>query len=83
MARVSRDLVLVSDLERSLPNYLGARLLALTLWRANRITRHDGPLSVLRSFTAGELERVGREGGLRDVRVRRYAPWRLVLEGRA
>ncbi len=83
MARVSRNLVVVSDLERTLPNYVGARLLALTLWRGNRITRHDGPLSVLRSFTAGELEQVGREAGLRQVRVRRHVPWRLVMEGRA
>lgn len=83
MARVSRELVLVSDLERTLPNYLGARLLALTLWSTNRITRNDGPLSVLRSFTLDELEQVGKDAGLRDVRVRRHAPWRLVLEGRA
>lgn len=83
MARVSRELVLVSDLERNVSNYLGARLLALTVWRGNRITRHDGPLSVLRSFTAAELERVGREAGLTEVRVHRHVPWRLVLEGRA
>ncbi len=83
MARVSRGLVVVSDLERASANYLGARLLALTLWRTDRITRNDGPLSVLRSFTIPELERLGREAGLSDVRVRRHAPWRLVLEGRA
>lgn len=83
MARVSRGLVVVSDLERTLPNYLGARLLALTLWRGNRITRSDGPLSVLRSFTAAELERLGRASGLTEVRVRRHLPWRLVLEGRS
>ncbi len=82
MARVSRELVLVSDLERSVPSYLGARLLALTVWRGNRITRNDGPLSVLRSFTPAELERIGREAGLRSVRVQRHLPWRLVLEGR-
>ncbi len=83
MARVSRCLVVVSDLERTMPNYLGARLLSLTLWRGNRITRNDGPLSVLRSFTAGELEHLGRASGLRRVKVRRHMPWRLVLEGRA
>ena len=45
MARVAR-VVLVSDLERCWPNYLGSRLLAETWWRNNRITRNDGPLSV-------------------------------------
>lgn len=83
MARVSRSLVLVNDLERVPANYWGARVLAATLWRGNRITRHDGPLSVLRSFTAAELLDVGRRAGLRAARVRRHFPWRIVLEGRA
>jgi SAM-dependent methyltransferase len=82
MARVSRDLVLVNDLERTAPNYWGARVLAATLWRHNRITRNDGPLSVLRSFTPPELLAVGRRAGLRRPRVRRHFPWRIVLEGR-
>jgi ubiquinone/menaquinone biosynthesis C-methylase UbiE len=83
MARVSRGPVLVNDLERTAANYVGARLLAATLWRANRLTRHDGPLSVLRSFTAAELLAIGRRAGLRHARVRRHFPWRIVLEGRA
>jgi SAM-dependent methyltransferase len=82
MARVSSRLVLVNDLERVSANYWGARALAATLWRRNSITRNDGPLSVLRSFTAPELLEVGRRAGLRDARVRRHFPWRIVLEGR-
>lgn len=83
MARVSRGRVLVNDLERTPPNYWGARALAVTLWRGNRITRHDGPLSVLRSFTLPELLEVGKQAGLRGPRVRRHFPWRIVLEGGA
>lgn len=82
MARVASLRVLVCDLERTLPNYLGARILALTAWRRNRITRHDGPLSVLRSFTPDELRALAREAGLEGVRVRRRFPWRLVLDAR-
>lgn len=82
MARVARFLVLVNDLERNLMNRLGARALALTVWRANRITRHDGPLSVRRSFTAPELLAIGVRAGLGRPAVRRHFPWRLVLEGR-
>jgi SAM-dependent methyltransferase len=82
MARVARALVLVNDLERNMANSAGARFLALTLWRGNRITRHDGPLSVRRSFTQDELLQVGRRAGLRGPVVRRHFPWRLVLEGR-
>lgn len=83
MARVSHGLVLVNDLERSAPNYWGARALAATLWRGNSITRNDGPLSVLRSFTPPELLEVGKRAGLRGARVRRHFPWRIVLEGQA
>jgi ubiquinone/menaquinone biosynthesis C-methylase UbiE len=82
MARVSKQLVLVNDLERTRLNYLGARLLAVTYWRGNRLTRHDGPLSVLRSFTRKELQSIGRAAGLKD-RVARHFFQRIVLIGDA
>jgi SAM-dependent methyltransferase len=82
LARVSRKLVLVSDLERRPLAYLGAKALALTWWRRNRVTRSDGPLSVLRSFTGEELRAIGRRGGLAETTVRRHFPFRLILEGR-
>lgn len=82
MARVSRRAVLISDLERSRLHYLGARVLAATVWRGNPVTRHDGPLSVLRSFTPEELRTIGHRAGLAEVRVVRHAFFRLVLEGR-
>jgi SAM-dependent methyltransferase len=83
MARASRGPVLACDLERNAVNYAGAQLLASTAWRRSPTTRNDGPLSVLRSFTPGELLDIGRRAGLRDAHVRRHFPWRLVLEGRA
>jgi len=82
LARVSRHLVLVNDLERHPLNHLGARLLACTVWRSNPLTRHDGPLSVLRAFRPGELLELGRRAGLRNPRVARHVPYRLVLTGR-
>ena len=81
MARVSRGLVLVNDLERRRPNYLGAQLLAETLWRNDRLARYDGPASVRRSFTAEELLAIGREAGLTNVRVRRHFFYRVMLSG--
>lgn len=81
MSRVARRLVLVNDLERHPVNHALARLMAATLWRGNRITRNDAPLSVLRSFTPGEFLEVGRAAGLGAPRVRRHLPFRLVLEG--
>jgi SAM-dependent methyltransferase len=82
LGRVARKLVLVSDLERQPLAYLSARVLALTWWRTNPFTRFDGPLSVLRSFTPGELKDLGRRSGLERVEVRRHFPFRLMLEGR-
>ena len=82
LARVSKDWVLVNDLERTVLNYLGARFLALTYWRRNRLTRHDGPLSVLRAFTRQELADIGRNAGLGD-RVQRHFFQRIVLIGDA
>lgn len=82
MGRVARERVVANDLERCLPNYAGARLLAATIWRRDPLTRHDGPASVLRSFTPDELRSAGEEAGLRDVRVGRHFPFRLVLDAR-
>ena len=79
-ARVSR-LVVVNELERGWANYTGARLLSWTWWRSNPLTRHDGPLSVLRAFTANELRDIAHEAGLTDVRVSRGWFFRLLLTG--
>jgi ubiquinone/menaquinone biosynthesis C-methylase UbiE len=59
LCRVARRGVIVNDLRRSRMAYWGARLLALGPWHA--MARHDGPLSVLRSYTLGEARAlVGR-----------------------
>ena len=79
MRRVSRGVVIVSDLERCWMNYLGSRLLAATWWRRNPITRHDGPLSVLRSYTAGELRDFAQRANLPNFAVQRRFFYRLVL----
>jgi 2-polyprenyl-3-methyl-5-hydroxy-6-metoxy-1,4-benzoquinol methylase len=75
--------VLVCELERSAAHYLGARILAGTVWRGNPITRHDGPLSVRRSFTPRELRSLARDAGLGDPEVFRHPVFRLVLRARA
>jgi ubiquinone/menaquinone biosynthesis C-methylase UbiE len=80
MARVARDVVLINDLERTWLNYFGARFLGATYWRGNRLTRHDGPLSVLRSFTKRELEEIARNAGLRG-QVHRHFFQRIVFVG--
>lgn len=78
-ARVAGRAVIVNELERCRANYLGARFLAATRWRRNRLTRHDGPLSVLRAFTPHELLELATAAGLTNAHVRRRFFHRLVL----
>ena len=77
LGRVTRRALIVSDLERCWPGYLGARLLAALL--RNPMTHHDAPVSVLRAYTAPELRRLADEAGLTGARVARRFPFRLVL----
>ncbi len=81
LSRVSTRAVIINDLERHPINYYGARVLAATVWRTDRYTRHDGPISVLRSFSPRELRRVGERAGVRNVVVHRHFPYRLALVG--
>lgn len=53
MVRVARHAVIVCDLNRSWPAYWAAHILGLVL--RSPISRHDGPLSVLRAYTATEV----------------------------
>ncbi|HEX7052188.1 MAG TPA: methyltransferase domain-containing protein [Longimicrobiales bacterium] len=79
LGRVATRGILVGELERNWSAYLGARLLAATVWRHNPITRHDGPVSVLRAFTPGELLELAHRAGLPTPRVYRHPFFRLVL----
>jgi SAM-dependent methyltransferase len=78
-ARVARRAVIINELERCRANWYGARLLARTRWRGNRLTRHDGPLSVRRAFTPDELHALARRAGLRVTSLDRRFFYRLVL----
>ncbi|HEX8696285.1 MAG TPA: methyltransferase domain-containing protein [Longimicrobium sp.] len=79
LARVARIGVIVNDLARSRAALLGARLLAATVWRRHPVTRHDGPLSVRRSFTPNELSALAARAGLASARVHAHFPFRLAL----
>lgn len=70
MARVSRRGIVVNDLSRSRLRWVGAWLLAHLATR-NRYTRHDGPLSVRRAYTAVEMHALLAVAGLRPVSTRR------------
>ena len=77
MWRVSRELVLVNDLYRHPVAYWSIRALA-TAFSKSTMVRHDGPVSVLRSFRPRELLQVADRAGV-PARVYRSFPFRLVL----
>lgn len=81
MWRVARRAMVVVDLERGYTAYIGAWLATHVLVR-NRLTRHDGPLSVLRAYTAQELGDLARRAGLRHFTIRRHPFFRMALEAR-
>lgn len=78
MSRVARRHIFVIDLHRDpVPYFFYTTLAKLVL--KNRLIRHDGALSILRSFKADELLHLGKAAGLRDVAVEHHFPARLVL----
>lgn len=76
--RVARSAFVINDVVRSWAAYAGAWLDTRLLSR-NRLSRHDGPLSVQRSFTPREFQAMAEAAGLRRVTVRRHPMFRLAL----
>jgi SAM-dependent methyltransferase len=64
MGRVARLGVVLNDLVRSLPAWLGAWLLSHVATR-NRLTRYDAPMSVRRAYSVAELTALMAAAGLR------------------
>lgn len=77
--RLSRRGIIISDLERSRTGY--SAVWALSRLIGNHVVRHDGPLSVKRSFTLNELERLATQCGLGYLSARREPFFRLSLAG--
>ncbi len=76
--RVARGAFVVNDVVRSWGAYVGAWLDTRLLTR-NRLSRHDGPLSVLRAFTPGEFRAMVDAAGLSGVALHRHPVFRIAL----
>jgi SAM-dependent methyltransferase len=77
MARIARLGLIVNDIYRA----RGAWYMALVLTRLtthNRLTRHDGPASVLRAYTPVELARLAAHAGI-SAHIYRHPFWRVAL----
>ncbi len=80
VSRVARRGYLLMDLRRSWIAYLLIYLLT-RLFTKNRLTRSDGPLSVLRSFTPDELRSIASQAGASDFTLFTEPFWLMVLTG--
>src|SRR5262245_15885405 len=78
MSRVARRRIFVIDLHRHPVAYYFYTTIG-KLFLHNRLLREDGALSILRSFKRKELSALAEEAGLREARVSRFFPYRLVL----
>jgi len=81
MARVARRRVVVLDIRRHRVAYWGFRAWS-RVFTSNRLVRHDGPLSVLRGFTADELIAATAPISGYNWEVRSYLGFQLALVGR-
>lgn len=76
--RVARAGFVVNDIARSWGAYLGVWLDTRLLSR-NRLAQHDGPLSVLRSFTIGEFTALAHAAGVTGVEIHPHPMFRVAL----
>jgi len=80
LSRLSRRGYIFIDIRRSWVAFSLIYILT-RLFTRNRLTKNDGPLSVLRSFTVDEIAGLAKRGGLEGFRVERHPFWRVVLVG--
>jgi ubiquinone/menaquinone biosynthesis C-methylase UbiE len=78
MKRVARRRIVVIDLHRHPVAYFLYTTIAKVILK-NRLIRHDGALSILRSFKTDELFELAQRAGLDNFSVRRHFPFRLAL----
>ncbi len=81
MSRVARRRIFVIDLHRNAMAYFFYTTLGRIILH-NRLLREDGALSILKSFTPNELEKLGQRAGLNSATIEKHFPSRLVLSAR-
>lgn len=81
MSRVARRKIFVVDLHRHPIAYYFYTSIGKIFLR-NRLIRHDGALSILRSFKPAELSALAEAANLAEIKISRHFPYRIVLEGK-
>lgn len=80
-SRVARRGYVIVDLRRNWIAYILIFLMT-RLFSRNRLSRSDGPLSVLKSFTPEEFAVLASRSGTSVFKVSKEPFWLMVLEGR-
>ena len=80
MGRVASQRIFVIDLNRHPTAYYLYKFFSRLFFQ--KFTRHDGALSILRSFNPKEMLELAENAGLIDVKVERSRVNRLILSGR-
>jgi ubiquinone/menaquinone biosynthesis C-methylase UbiE len=78
MSRVARRGIIVIDLHRHPMAYVLYKIFCV-VFRISPLVRHDGSLSILKGFRAGEFETIAEKGGLTNANVVLSSPFRVVL----
>lgn len=78
-SRVACRKIFVIDLHRHRAAYVSYKMFCAA-FRISRLVREDGSLSILRGFKPDELEVLAGKANLKNVSVKRFFPFRLVLE---
>ncbi len=71
----------INDLKRSPLAYFGAKIFT-AVFRGSPLSRHDGPLSVLRGFKKKEIELLFKQAGVRHYRIFRRPFFRYLIVGK-
>lgn len=82
MSRVSRRQIFVIDLHRHSLAYISYKIFCVA-FRISELVRHDGSLSILKSFKPNELKDFAEKANLENVSVKRHFPFRIVLRAQA
>lgn len=75
---LARKGIIIGDLRRSWTSYCLFKALSAIFMR-NRFTMHDGPLSIMKSFTPEELTALASQAGLEHFKIYRHPFWRMTL----
>lgn len=80
MWRVASHAIIVTDLTRSYLAHIGTWLATRTV-ASNVLTRHDGPLSVLRAYTLEEMRELAAQANISSASIQGYPLFRQLLIG--